>query len=57
MEHAKEIASNAPPPPTALHVVLQWLEKHVRAKIEGSVFDTWVATPAKEYYKVAKRID
>ncbi|MDA7839102.1 hypothetical protein N9A45_02090 [bacterium] len=50
-------ASNAPPPPKVLHTILQWLDKHVREPMQGSVFDTWVATPAKEYYKACKRMN
>lgn len=50
-------ASNAPPPPKALHTILQWLDKHVRTPLQGSVFDKWIATPAKEYYKACKRME
>jgi len=57
MERVKESASKAPPPPTGLHSVLVWLENNVRTKIEGTLIDKWVATPAKEYYKAAKRLD
>ena len=57
MDRVKEAAAKAPPPPSGLHSVLVWLEKNVRTKIEGTAFDKWVATPAKEYYKTAKRLD
>ncbi len=51
----KARASNAPPPPKALHTVLQWLETHVRKPLEGTAFDRWIASPAKEYYIATKR--
>ena len=57
MDRVKDAASKAPPPPSGLHSVLVWLEKNVRKKIEGTLVDKWIATPAKEYYKAARRLD
>ena len=33
------------------HAVLVWLEKNVRTKIEGTLTDKWIATPAKNIIK------
>lgn len=57
MDRVKEAASKAPPAPSGLHSVLVWLELNVRTNIEGSLLDKWIATPAKQYYKSAKRLD
>jgi len=55
-ERVKRVASDAPPPPQFLHSVLVWLEHNVRRPLETSVFDRWIATPAKEYYLTARRL-
>jgi hypothetical protein len=51
------IASEAPVIPNFTQPVVEWLEKNVRKPLEGTLFDTWIATPAKEYYITAKRRD
>ena len=56
-DHIKKTASNAPPPPKMLDNICQWLERNVRKPLEGTAFDKWIATPAKEYYIAAKRIE
>lgn len=57
MSSIKERASNAPPAPKELDTVLRWLEVKVRKPLEGTWFDRWIATPAKEFYIGAKRLD
>ena len=56
-EKLKEIASRAPPTPTVLHGILVWLENNVRKPLDGTVFDKWIAKPAKEYYIATKRLE
>ena len=56
-ERRKERAKNAPPAPKELTSVLVWLENNVRKPLEGTWFDRWVATPAKEFYVTAKRLE
>ena len=53
----KMAAKDAPPPPIYLDVVVRWLETNVRKPIEGYWLDTWVASPAKQYYIGAKRLE
>lgn len=48
-------AANSPPAPRVLHVTLEWLEKNIRKPLEGTWFDKWIASPAKNYYVKAKR--
>lgn len=55
-EKIKESASNAPPP-KIIHGFLIWLENNVRKPLEDTTFDTWIATPAKEYYIAQKRLE
>lgn len=55
-ERVKRAASDSPPPPKVLHSILVWLEHKVRRPLETSVFDRWIATPAKEYYVAARRL-
>jgi hypothetical protein len=57
MSSVKERASNAPPAPKELTTVLRWLEISVRKPLEGTWFDRWIATPAKEFYIGAKRLE
>jgi hypothetical protein len=56
-EKIKEIASRAPPVPSFLHAVLEILNKRVKAPLEGTIFDRWVAEPAKKLYISAKRLE
>ena len=56
-ERIKKMAMGAPPPPNGLHCILVWLENNVRKPLEGTTFDKWVATPAKDYYIATKRLD
>ncbi len=56
-EKIKQIASAAPPLPNGIHCILQWLEINVRKPLEGTAFDKWIATPAKEYYIATKRLE
>lgn len=51
----RRTAKDAPPVPAYFEKVARWLETHVRRPLEGTWFDVWVATPAKEYYIQAKR--
>ena len=53
----KERVSNAPPAPKELDTVLRWLEVKVRKPLEGTWFDRWIATPAKDFYIGAKRLE
>jgi len=54
----KEVATNAPPiHGTTLEPILIFLENNVRKPLEGTWFDTWIASPAKVYYITAKRKD
>jgi len=57
MSSMKERASGAPPAPKELDSVLRWLEVRVRKPLEGTWFDRWIATPAKEFYIDAKRLE
>lgn len=57
MSSVKERASNAPPAPKELTTILKWLEVSVRKPLEGTFFDRWIATPAKEFYIGAKRLE
>lgn len=57
IQRVQRAGASAPPPPKHIHAVLSWLEQHVRKPLEGSVFDKWVATPAKQYYMAAKRLE
>jgi len=56
-ERVKKIATDGPPLTGAIHSILVWLEKNVRQPLEGTVFDKWIATPAKEYYIITKRLE
>jgi hypothetical protein len=56
-EKIKQIAGAAPPLPGAIHGIFQWLETNVRKPLEGTAFDKWIATPAKEYYITTKRLE
>lgn len=56
-ERIKKTAASAPPPPKMLENICRWLERNVRKPLEGTAFDKWIATPAKEYYIVAKRVE
>ena len=56
-DNMKAMSKDAPPPPVYLDAVVRWLETNVRKPIEGSWLDTWVATPAKQYYIGAKRLE
>jgi hypothetical protein len=49
--------SSAPPPPSFLYPILQWLETNVRKPLEGSTFDKVVATPAKKFYTQTRKLD
>lgn len=53
----KKAASNSPPTGPYVEPIVIWLEVNVRKPLEGSWFDTWIATPAKTYYIAAKRRD
>jgi len=35
--------------------ILTWLEKNIL--LEGTLFDKWIAAPAKKYYIGAKRLE
>lgn len=48
---------SAPPPPSFLHPLLQWLETNVRKPLEGSTFDKVIATPAKKLYIQTRKLD
>ena len=49
--------TSAPPPPSFLHPILQWLETNIRKPLEGSTFDKVVATPAKKFYTQTRKLD
>lgn len=53
----KTIAYGAPVIPSFTTPIVEWLETNIRGPLEGTLFDTWIATPAKEYYITAKRRD
>jgi len=53
----RQAAQDAPPPPAYLKDVTCWLETYIRKPLEGTWFDVWVATPAKNYYLLVKRKD
>lgn len=40
-----------------LHQILVWLDTHVRKRLEGTVFDRWIASPAKTAYVKLRRLD
>ena len=56
MSSIKKSAADAPPPPQVLPVLI-WLEINIRKPLEGTLFDKWIATPAKQYYIGAKRLE
>ena len=56
-EKMKDIASRAPPISSAIEPVLQFMESRIRKPLEGTWFDRWIATPAKNYYINVKRRD
>ena len=56
-EKIKDIASRAPPVPSFLHGFLEILNKRVKEPLKGTLFDRWVAEPAKKLYISAKRLD
>ena len=56
-EKLKDVASRAPPVGSAVEPVLQFLESRIRKPLEGTWFDQWIATPAKQYYIAMKRRD
>jgi len=39
-----------------LHMILCWLEKNVRVPLEGTAFDTLIASPLKHNYKNYRRL-
>lgn len=53
----KERARDAPPTGPWVEPVVIWLEKNIRKPLEGSFFDKWIASPAKELYIASKRRD
>lgn len=53
----KDIARDAPPAGPWAEPIVIWLEKNVRKPLEGSLFDKWIASPAKEFYIASKRRD
>ena len=55
-EKMKDLASRAPPLPP-LEPLLKFMERYIRKPLEGTLFDTWIATPAKNYYIACKRMD
>jgi hypothetical protein len=55
--HLIIVAGGAPALPTVTQAIVEWLETTIRKPLEGTLFDTWVAAPAKEYYITAKRRD
>tara|TARA_B110000858_G_C17587572_1_gene374174 strand:- start:53 stop:226 length:174 start_codon:yes stop_codon:yes gene_type:complete len=57
MENISMDIKSAPPPPSFLYPILQWLETNVRKPLEGSTFDKVVATPAKEFYTQTRKLD
>ena len=50
----EDFETAAPPPPRPakgyMHTLLKWLDDNVRQPLAGTVFDTHVATPAKNMY-------
>ena len=56
-EKLKDIARNAPPLPSVFHGILQFLDQNVKKPLEGTILDTFIFEPAKQYYVAAKRID
>tara|TARA_B110000858_G_scaffold43385_1_gene49689 strand:+ start:326 stop:502 length:177 start_codon:yes stop_codon:yes gene_type:complete len=56
-EKLKDIARNAPPLPSVFHGMLQFLDQNVKKPLEGTILDTFIFEPAKQYYVEAKRID
>jgi len=56
-EKLKDIARNAPPLPSVFHGILQFLDQNVKKPLEGTILDTFIFEPAKQYYVEAKRID
>tara|TARA_B100000795_G_scaffold60163_2_gene40255 strand:- start:5312 stop:5485 length:174 start_codon:yes stop_codon:yes gene_type:complete len=57
MSYIKKSVVDAPPPPPQVLPILTWLEIHIRKPLEGTLFDRWIATPAKQYYIGAKRLE
>ena len=53
----KDIARGAPPTGPWIDPVVIWLEKYIRKPLEGTLFDNWIASPAKELYIASKRRD
>ena len=41
----------------ALHKTLEWLEHNVRVPLQGSYFDIYVASPAKDAYMEYTQLD
>ena len=54
-EKLKDVASRAPPISSSVEPVLQFMDSHIRKPLEGTWFDLWIATPAKNYYIASKR--
>jgi len=42
---------------SALHKTLEWLECNIRVPLEGSLFDIYVASPAKTVYVKLSGLD
>ena len=42
---------------SALHKTLEWLEHNIRLPLEGSLFDIYVASPAKTAYVQLSGLD
>ena len=42
---------------THLDSILRWLEVTVLKPLEGTWFDKWIATPAKDFYIGVKRLE
>ena len=56
-EKLKGIAERAPPLPSTFHGILQFLDQNVKKPLEGTILDTFIFEPAKQYYVEAKRLD
>tara|TARA_B110000858_G_scaffold175944_1_gene209756 strand:- start:129 stop:305 length:177 start_codon:yes stop_codon:yes gene_type:complete len=53
----KDIALSAPPIPSIFHGILQFLDKNVKKPLKGTLIDTFIFEPAKQYYIDGKRLD
>ena len=50
-------ARNAPPLPSVFHGMLKFLDQNIKKPMEGTLIDTFIFEPAKQYYIEAKRLD